>query len=267
MTNGSSIAESQAVSEQHHSPAAAAVATAAQTPTVTQELKKARPVLVISDVSEYAAALAHADCGASLLTSREVLNAAPASADACIMVGVSPEAAESCIAALHPRCFIYLVFADGADRVSNARVLHVPNPRPDVCIVLAFVHLLTELHSAHQHAKAAEYNAQREQQHAALGRYMLQVRHEVNNVLTSIIGNTELLQMRDAESDPAECSDQLDTVHAMSLRLHEILQRFSSLDAEMRLSARPSQNENGNIAPRYLPHGIHDAPARKPVDL
>jgi signal transduction histidine kinase len=229
-------------------------------------LKHTSPVLVISDIPDYAATLASSDHGVSVLTSREVFNAPP-SAHACMIVAVAPEAIDSCIAALHPHCLIYLVFADKSDRVSDARVLHVPNSRPDAAVVLAFVQLLAELQSSHQQAKLAEQNVQREQQHAALGRYMLQVRHEVNNVLTSIIGNTELLQMRDAESDPVECSEQLDTVHAMSLRLHEILQRFSSLDAEMRLSTRPSQIENQNTAPRYLPQSIHDAPARKPVDL
>jgi signal transduction histidine kinase len=265
MTNGSPIANAEAVPEQHQSPAA--VATAAPKPAVTPHLKHASPVLVISDIPDYATTLACSDSKACLLTSDEVLSAAPLRADACVVVGVAQERAESCIAALHPHCLMYLLFANEADGISHARVLHVPNARPDAAVVRAFVHLLAELHCAHQHVKEAEQNAQREQQHAALGRYMLQVRHEVNNVLTSIIGNTELLQMRDAESDPVECSEQLDTIHAMSLRLHEILQRFSSLDAEMRLSARPSQIENGNSAPRHLPQRIHDALVRKPVDL
>lgn len=70
---------------------------------------------------------------------------------------------------------------------------------------------------------------------AALGRYMLDMRHSLNNALTSILGNAELLLLEHASlSTPMLV--QLDTIRSMSLRIHEALQRFSSLEKEINFS-------------------------------
>ena len=89
-------------------------------------------------------------------------------------------------------------------------------------------------------AQRAERLAMESQAHAALGRYMLEMRPSVNNALTSILGNADLLLLEPAEVT-AECRDQIRTVHTMGLRLHEIMQRFSSLAAEMRAGEKESQ--------------------------
>lgn len=72
---------------------------------------------------------------------------------------------------------------------------------------------------------------------ATLGRYMLEMRHSLNNALTSVLGNAELLLLEPDAFTP-EIRDQLQTIHSMSLRIHEILMRFSSLEIELGLARR-----------------------------
>ena len=88
--------------------------------------------------------------------------------------------------------------------------------------------------------RRTESSAGQQSHHAALGRYMVEIRHNFNNALTSVLGNAELLMLEPAEL-PAEMREQLDTIHSMALRLHEMMQRFSSLDAEMQFAERERQ--------------------------
>ena len=80
------------------------------------------------------------------------------------------------------------------------------------------------------------------QSNATLGRYMLEMRPSVNNALTSVLGNADLLLLEPGQI-PAECREQVRTIHTMALRLNEIMQRFSSLSAEMRAGEKESQAE------------------------
>lgn len=77
---------------------------------------------------------------------------------------------------------------------------------------------------------------------AALGRYMLDARHQFANALTGVLGNAELLQMN-GELLTKPMREQVDTIHAMALRLHEMLQRFSSLATEMSFAEKKSHSE------------------------
>jgi signal transduction histidine kinase len=95
---------------------------------------------------------------------------------------------------------------------------------------------------AGRRAQRAEGTALAAQGHASLGRYMLEVRPNVNNVLTSMMGNADLLLLDTAETSP-QIREQIQTIHAMALRLNEIMQRFSSLAAEMRAGEKESQAE------------------------
>jgi signal transduction histidine kinase len=72
------------------------------------------------------------------------------------------------------------------------------------------------------------------ERHALLGRYMLEMRHTVNNALTSILGNAELILL-DPQSLSSNLKLQVETIHNMGMRINEILQRFSSLQKEMQL--------------------------------
>ncbi|HXA56598.1 MAG TPA: hypothetical protein VNU84_04115 [Candidatus Acidoferrum sp.] len=80
------------------------------------------------------------------------------------------------------------------------------------------------------------------QHDATLGRYMLEMRPGINNALTSVLGNADLLVL-DAGALAAESREQVRTIHAMALRLHQVLQRFSSLAAEMRVGENDSHDE------------------------
>jgi hypothetical protein len=99
-------------------------------------------------------------------------------------------------------------------------------------------------------AQRAEGMALASQGHAALGRYMLEVRPNVNNALTSVMGNADLLLLEWGQAS-AESFEQIQTIHTMALRLNEIMQRFSSLAAEMRAGEKESQAET-QAAPYIL---------------
>jgi signal transduction histidine kinase len=77
---------------------------------------------------------------------------------------------------------------------------------------------------------------------ATLGRYMLDVRHTLNNALTSVLGNSELLLL-EPESLSASAHSQIETIRNMAVRMHEILQRFSSIEKELNAVEQQAENE------------------------
>jgi signal transduction histidine kinase len=81
--------------------------------------------------------------------------------------------------------------------------------------------------------KTPETNPEVERQ-ALLGRYMLEMRHGLNNALTSILGNAELILLDSGSLSP-NLKMQVETIHNMGMRINEILQRFTSLQKEMQL--------------------------------
>lgn len=99
-------------------------------------------------------------------------------------------------------------------------------------------------------AQRAERLALDSQGHATLGRYMLEMRPSVNNALTSVLGNADLVLLEPGQVS-AECRDQIRTIHTMALRLNEIMQRFSSLATEMRAGENESQAETEAVS-----HGL-----------
>jgi signal transduction histidine kinase len=91
-------------------------------------------------------------------------------------------------------------------------------------------------------ARQAESKAARNEQYATLGRYMTDMKHSVNNALTSMIGNAELLLLEPGQLSKQSLA-QIKTIHSMALRMNEIMQRFSSLASEMRDAENASQAE------------------------
>jgi signal transduction histidine kinase len=77
---------------------------------------------------------------------------------------------------------------------------------------------------------------------ATLGRYILEMRHTLNNALTSVLGNSELMLIEPG-SLSAGPRAQVETIRNMALRIHEILQRFSSLEKEFSLVERQAGQE------------------------
>jgi len=87
-------------------------------------------------------------------------------------------------------------------------------------------------------AREAEKICAAAQAEATLGRYMVEMRTNVNNALTTVLGNAELLVLEPGL--PATVLAQADTIRNMALRLHEVFQRFSSIEKELTVAARES---------------------------
>lgn len=91
--------------------------------------------------------------------------------------------------------------------------------------------------------QAEQANAALERQ-AALGRYVLEMRHTLNNALTSVLGNSELLLLEPG-SLSTEARLQLETIRNMAVRVHEIFQRFTSIEKEMSAVEKVTRRESG----------------------
>ena len=92
------------------------------------------------------------------------------------------------------------------------------------------------------HIDRLEQNARAQQTHAMLGKYMVDLRHGFNNALTSVLGNAELLLLESAVLSSG-MREQLETLHAMTLRMHEMMQRFTSLELEMQCAEKSVRSE------------------------
>jgi len=97
---------------------------------------------------------------------------------------------------------------------------------------------------AETRARAAELSCFALERHATLGRYMLEMRHSLNNALTSVLGNSDLLLLEPG-SLSAQTRAQIETIRNMTLRIHEIMQRFSSLEKEMNVVAQQAERDTG----------------------
>ena len=95
-------------------------------------------------------------------------------------------------------------------------------------------------------ARRAEHAAALSAQPAALGRYMLDVRPRITNALTSLLGNAELI-LAESHGLPESALPRVETIQAMTLRLSEIMQRFSSLASELRADEKHSQDETEEL--------------------
>jgi signal transduction histidine kinase len=102
--------------------------------------------------------------------------------------------------------------------------------------VLRRCEAMTRAHRAGQANKLLE-------REATLGRYMLEMRHTLNNALTSVLGNSELLLLEPG-SLSAGARSQIETVRNMAMRMHEILQRFSSIENELSVIAKQAEKES-----------------------
>jgi signal transduction histidine kinase len=126
------------------------------------------------------------------------------------------------------------------------RLLHVPL-RDDwtQTLVLVAGESLRRVRAGRQ-AKQAISRAAQSEREAVLGRYMAEMKHSVNNALTSILGNAELLLLEPGQLS-AQSLHQIKTMHSMTLRINEIMQRFSSLSSEMREAENASQAETEDL--------------------
>jgi signal transduction histidine kinase len=130
----------------------------------------------------------------------------------------------------------------GLLRKRYPRLLHVPLREDWAQVVLLVAGESLRRTEAQRIAKLADRRATQNANQAMLGRYMIDMKHNVNNALTSLLGNTELLLLEPGELS-AQSLAQLKTIHTMALRINEVMQRFSSLASEIRESETSSQAE------------------------
>ena len=97
---------------------------------------------------------------------------------------------------------------------------------------------------AESRARVAETACATLDRQATLGRYMVEMRHNLNNALTSVLGNSDLLLLEPG-SLSAQTRAQIETIRNMTLRIHEIMQRFSSLEKEMNVVAQQAEQDSG----------------------
>jgi len=155
---------------------------------------------------------------------------------------IRPEALAAILEAMNAAGKLVLFVAEEArdlqaarDRWPSTLLLRQQENWLDTLVLIGTEALQRSL--AEARASRAEQNGATLERQATLGRYMLEMRHTLNNSLTSTLGNSELLLLEPGVLS-AEARSQVETIHNMALRIHEIMQRFSSLEKELNLADR-----------------------------
>jgi signal transduction histidine kinase len=160
-----------------------------------------------------------------------------------VVAGLPASAIDASVLALESVGKPVFVLAETAPRdyVKNSQVTVLPHAADwvETCVLLGAAVLRRQ--EAIRRAEQAEQAAAAAEHQATLGRYMLEVRHTLNNALTSVLGNSELLLLDPAGMTPGQLT-QLETIRTMAVRVHEILARFSSLDVEMRFIGQQKEH-------------------------
>ena len=211
-------------------------------------------VLIISDNTEFARTIAARWQAERLapditLVTSDVWHSASASACDLVIIGPVRNGKLSSIlsstSALPGTAAVYL--ADDEKDIASLHVDHphlVVVPRQDgwagtlIVVSMEVLRRVDLIRRAHR----AEHLALTCQRDATLGRYMLEMRPSVNNALTSVLGNADLLLLEPGQLS-RDSREQIHAIHTMALRLNEIMQRFSSLATEMRAGETNSQGE------------------------
>jgi signal transduction histidine kinase len=146
----------------------------------------------------------------------------------------------------HEPAVILCISADAREseelRARYPRVLHVQQREDWTHTLLLLAGETLRRMEALNVARQAEREAAKFQHLATLGRYMTDMKHSVNNALTSMLGNAELLLLEPGQLS-SQSLGQIRTIHSMAMRLNEIMMRFSSLASEMREAENASQAE------------------------
>ena len=220
-------------------------------------------VLILTDDSEFARLLTA--CwqterqlpGISVLTGDFCAHGESLSADLLVVGPLKETKLADVLRGMDPNTAVILCAPAEAQefgllRKRYPRLLHVPLREDWTQVVLLMAGESLRRTEAQRLARQAEHRAARNANHAMLGRYMMDMKHSVNNALTSLLGNAELLLLEPGELS-AQSLAQLKTIHTMALRINEIMQRFSSLASEMREAETPSQAETEEAPASLFP--------------
>ncbi len=168
---------------------------------------------------------------------------------------IAPGRLDGILSSLEAHHALSIFVTDDGGRMQDVRAAH---PRTLVfrqydgwvdTVVLLAGEMLKRMDVLSQ-LRRAEQAAANDHRHATLGRYILEMRHSFNNALTSVLGNAELLLLEPGAVS-AQVREQIETMHSMALRMHEIMQRLSSLEAEMNCTEKSSQNETAQLSQSY----------------
>ena len=156
--------------------------------------------------------------------------------DLVIVGPIRPDACAPLLRAVDPSRKAVILVSDSAQseplppQFPRLLVLRRHEGWPDTLLLLS-LEVLRRVDAVNRAQRAEHVNALLKC-HATLGQYVIDMRHTLNNALTSVLGNAELLLLEPGAFS-AGVRSQIDTIRNMALRIHEILQRFSSLEKEM----------------------------------
>ena len=163
----------------------------------------------------------------------------------CVLIGgLHPKVCAEVLATFRPgnTPLIVVGITDGmlaSTERNSPKVLLLPEFPGWQDLLLATAKEVKRRSDAQAHAQRSDRASAALQCHAVLGRYIIDMRHNLNNALTSVLGNAELLLLGDATFTATE-RNQIDTIRRMALRMHETLQRLSALERELRSSGGES---------------------------
>jgi len=206
-------------------------------------------IAIISDNSAFVAAVTNRWLVEHEVPSFEVMGsesqayASGQDFDLAVVGGLTAEVVHSVVDALKltgKPVILVSPFNGHSPRGANIVVLPEIAEWPDLLFTLA-QQILQRERAGDELGKLKAVNSEL-QRHASLGRYMLEVRHNLNNALTSVLGNSDLILL-DAPELPASMRTQVETIRNMGMRMNEIMQRFSSLQKELELMEQQSMKK------------------------
>jgi len=220
-------------------------------------------VLILSDDREFARLLTacwHVERQLpelSVVTSDFWSNQAASAADLVVIGPVHEGKLAEILRTMPPATAVILCAPSDAKELSALRkkyprLLHVPLREDWAQVVLLVAGESLRRAEALRMAKKADERAALNASQAVLGRYMIDMRHSVNNAMTSLLGNAELLLLEPGELS-AQSLAQIKTIHTMAMRINEVMQRFSSLASEMKEVETASQRETEDVEPGLFP--------------
>jgi signal transduction histidine kinase len=168
--------------------------------------------------------------------------------DLAIAIRIAPEKLPAAIDSLNATgkpAILVSSLNGNSPRGPNVTVLPEIVEWPELVVVIAQQVLLRE--RTNSELRRLQQTSAELERDASLGRFMLEARHNLNNALTSVLGNSDLILL-DAEQLPASLRQQVETIRNMSMRMNEIMHRFSSIQKEMQLIEEQSTQKASKAA-------------------